>query len=110
MTGLVAINLMNWLVGCCPRAPLRVPPWLTFATSAGEISPSTSIVDGRMSGNPWDPGDMDGRPTVKPVLASRGLDSGAILREGDTALTDWPGNVPVPAGASSHMQDLVGPA
>lgn len=56
-----------------------------------------------MSGNQWDPKDMDGRPTVKVMLASGELDLGAILREGDMALTDWPGNVPVPAGASSHI-------
>jgi pilus assembly protein CpaB len=45
---------------------------------------------------------------VKLVLASRDLDLGAILRERDIALTDWPGNVPVPAGASSLILDFVG--
>ena len=45
---------------------------------------------------------------MKLVLASRDLDLGTILREGDIVLTDWPGKVPVPAGASSNMQDLVG--
>ena len=45
-------------------------------------------------------------PTVKVVLASRDLDLGTVLREGDLVLADWPGEVP--SGASSHPQDVVG--
>jgi pilus assembly protein CpaB len=47
------------------------------------------------------------RATVKLVLASRDLELGTILRDGDTVLADWPGEV-VPAGTSSHTQDFVG--
>jgi pilus assembly protein CpaB len=45
-------------------------------------------------------------PTVKLVLASRDLELGTILREGDLLLADWPGEAPT--GASSHAQDVVG--
>jgi pilus assembly protein CpaB len=45
-------------------------------------------------------------PTVKLVLASRDLELGTILREGDVVLNDWPGEKP--AGASSHTQDVLG--
>jgi pilus assembly protein CpaB len=45
-------------------------------------------------------------PTVKVVLASRDLELGAILREGDVVLADWPGEVP--AGACAHTQDVLG--
>jgi pilus assembly protein CpaB len=45
-------------------------------------------------------------PTVKLVLASRDLELGAILREGDLVLSDWSGDAP--AGASQHAQDFVG--
>jgi pilus assembly protein CpaB len=45
-------------------------------------------------------------PTVKLVLASRDLDLGTILRDGDIMLTDWFGEVP--AGASALTQDFVG--
>jgi pilus assembly protein CpaB len=44
--------------------------------------------------------------TVKLVLASRDLDLGTILRDGDIMLTDWQSEVP--AGTSSHTQDFVG--
>jgi pilus assembly protein CpaB len=47
-------------------------------------------------------------PTVKLVLASRDLELGTIIRDGDLVLTDWPSEVRVPAGASSHAQDFVG--
>jgi pilus assembly protein CpaB len=46
-------------------------------------------------------------PTVKLVLASRDLELGTILRDGDIMLSDWPGEV-VPAGTSFHTQDFVG--
>jgi pilus assembly protein CpaB len=45
-------------------------------------------------------------PTVKLVLASRDLELGTVLREGDLVLSDWPGEAPT--GASSHTQDVVG--
>lgn len=45
-------------------------------------------------------------PTVKLVLASRDLELGTVLREGDLMLSDWPGEAPT--GASSHTQDVVG--
>jgi pilus assembly protein CpaB len=45
-------------------------------------------------------------PTVKLVLASRDLELGTILRDGDLVLTDWPGEAP--AGAAFHTQDVVG--
>jgi len=45
-------------------------------------------------------------PTVKVVLASRDLELGTILREGDVVLADWPGEVA--AGACAHTQDVVG--
>jgi pilus assembly protein CpaB len=44
--------------------------------------------------------------TVKLVLASRDLELGTVLREGDLVLTDWPGEMPT--GASSHPEDFVG--
>ncbi len=45
-------------------------------------------------------------PTVKLVLASRDLELGTILREGDIELKDWPGEMPT--GALQHQQDVVG--
>lgn len=45
-------------------------------------------------------------PTTQIVLASRDLDSGTVLKEGDLQLVDWPGAVP--AGATNKVQDLVG--
>jgi pilus assembly protein CpaB len=44
--------------------------------------------------------------TVKLLLASRDLELGTIVREGDLVLADWPGEVP--AGASLNAQDFVG--
>jgi pilus assembly protein CpaB len=43
--------------------------------------------------------------TMKVVLASRDLEPGTILRDGDVMLTDWPGMVP--ANVFSHTQDVV---
>jgi pilus assembly protein CpaB len=43
--------------------------------------------------------------TIRLVLASRDLEPGTILRDGDVVLTDWPGVVP--ADAFSHTQDVV---
>jgi pilus assembly protein CpaB len=45
-------------------------------------------------------------PTVKLVLASRDLELGTIIRDGDLVLTDWLGEAP--EGTSSHAQDFVG--
>jgi pilus assembly protein CpaB len=45
-------------------------------------------------------------PTVKLVLASRDLELGTILRDGDLVLADWSGDAP--AGASNHITDFVG--
>jgi pilus assembly protein CpaB len=44
--------------------------------------------------------------SVKLALASRDLELGALLREEDVTLADWPG--PVPAGALMRSQDVVG--
>lgn len=44
--------------------------------------------------------------TAKVVLASRDLDLGSIIREGDLVLTDWIGTAPT--GSSPNMQDFVG--
>src|ERR1700682_2735202 len=44
--------------------------------------------------------------SVKLALAARDLELGAVLREEDVALADWPG--PVPMGALIRMQDAVG--
>jgi len=44
--------------------------------------------------------------SVKLALASRDLELGALLREEDVTLADWPG--PVPAGALMRAQDAVG--
>ena len=40
------------------------------------------------------------------VLAMRDLEPGAVLKEEDIKLTDW--NGPIPAGASTRPQDMVG--
>ena len=44
--------------------------------------------------------------TTKVVLASRDLELGSVIREGDLMLTDWLGELP--NGASPHTQDFVG--
>jgi pilus assembly protein CpaB len=44
--------------------------------------------------------------TTQIVLASHDLEVGAVLKEQDVQLADWPG--PSPAGASTKAQDLVG--
>ncbi len=44
--------------------------------------------------------------SVKLGLAAHDLELGMVLREDDIKLEDWPG--PVPAGASTRVQDLVG--
>jgi pilus assembly protein CpaB len=46
--------------------------------------------------------------TVKLVLASRDLELGTIIRDGDLMLKDWPGEAPTTA--YSHIQDVVGRA
>jgi pilus assembly protein CpaB len=49
------------------------------------------------------------KPTAAPVklaLAAHDLEMGAVLREEDITLADWP--AAVPAGAATHLQDLVG--
>jgi pilus assembly protein CpaB len=43
--------------------------------------------------------------SVKLALAARDLELGAVLREEDVALADWPG--PVPMGALLRMQDAM---
>jgi pilus assembly protein CpaB len=45
-------------------------------------------------------------PTTQIVLASRDLELGAVLKEQDVVLADWPGAVPI--GASRKVQDVVG--
>ncbi len=45
-------------------------------------------------------------PMVQIALAAHNLEVGAILREGDIKLADWPGVMP--AGASSRAQDFLG--
>ncbi|PWU09393.1 MAG: Flp pilus assembly protein CpaB [Terriglobia bacterium] len=44
--------------------------------------------------------------SVKLALAARDLELGAVLREEDVTLTDWPG--PMPAGSLLRVQDAVG--
>src|SRR5579872_2994935 len=44
--------------------------------------------------------------TTRIVLATRDLEPGAVLKDPDIQLSDWSG--PVPAGASTRPQDLVG--
>src|SRR5215469_7586538 len=44
--------------------------------------------------------------TTKIVLATRDLEPGTVLKDDDIKLTDWAG--PVPTGASTRSQDLVG--
>ena len=44
--------------------------------------------------------------SVRIAVASRDLELGSVIREGDVTLADWPGAVP--AGASARAQDLVG--
>src|SRR6202171_3858986 len=44
--------------------------------------------------------------SVKLALAARDLELGAVLREEDVALADWPG--PVPRGALIRVQDAMG--
>jgi pilus assembly protein CpaB len=43
---------------------------------------------------------------TRVVLAARDLELGAVLREDDLKLAEWPGAVP--AGATTRIQDLVG--
>jgi pilus assembly protein CpaB len=45
-------------------------------------------------------------PSVQIVLASKDLELGSILKEGDIQLADWAGAVPV--GATNKLQDLIG--
>jgi pilus assembly protein CpaB len=52
------------------------------------------------------PAAKAGPPMTQVVLAAHDLDVGAVLRDGDVKLTDWPGAVP--AGATTHPQDVVG--
>jgi len=44
--------------------------------------------------------------TAKIVLAAHDLEAGAVLRDQDLILTDWPSAIP--GGSSAHVQDLVG--
>jgi len=44
--------------------------------------------------------------TVQIVLATRDVEAGAVLKEDDVKLADWPGAMPT--GAASKMQDVVG--
>ena len=44
--------------------------------------------------------------TVQIAVAAHDLELGAVLKEGDVQLADWPG--PVPVGSSAKPQDLVG--
>lgn len=44
--------------------------------------------------------------TTQIVLASRDLEVGAVLKEQDVTLADWPGSPPV--GASNKPQDIIG--
>jgi pilus assembly protein CpaB len=46
------------------------------------------------------------RTTVRLALATKDLEVGAILRDADVKIEDWPGAVP--AGATARPQDLVG--
>jgi pilus assembly protein CpaB len=43
-------------------------------------------------------------PSVQIVVASRDLETGSILKEGDIQLVDWTG--PVPAGSTNKLADL----
>jgi pilus assembly protein CpaB len=43
-------------------------------------------------------------PSVQVVLASKDLELGTVLKEGDVYLADWSGDLPV--GATNKMQDL----
>jgi pilus assembly protein CpaB len=45
-------------------------------------------------------------PTAQIVLATRDLEVGGVVRDGDVRLADWLGAVP--AGATAHPQDVVG--
>ena len=45
-------------------------------------------------------------PSVQIVVASKDLEVGALLKEGDVQLGDWSGTVPV--GATNKLQDLLG--
>jgi len=45
-------------------------------------------------------------PTVQIVVAAKDLEVGAIIKDGDIQMGDWTG--PVPAGASSKLEDLKG--
>src|SRR5215472_4322138 len=44
--------------------------------------------------------------TTRIVLATRDIEPGTVLKDEDIKLTDWAG--PVPTGASTRPQDLVG--
>ncbi len=52
------------------------------------------------------PAAKAGPPMTQVVLAAHDLEVGAVLRDGDVKLTDWPGAVP--AGATTRPQDVVG--
>jgi pilus assembly protein CpaB len=69
------------------------------------VATGASLTLYRLTSNHAQPARAAG-PTVKLVLASRDLELGTILRDGDIVLTDWPGEVPI--GTSSHTQDYVG--
>ncbi|MBZ5584472.1 MAG: Flp pilus assembly protein CpaB [Acidobacteriia bacterium] len=45
-------------------------------------------------------------PMVQIALATRNLEVGTVLREGDVKLADWPGTAPT--GASARAQDFIG--
>ena len=45
-------------------------------------------------------------PTIKLVLASKDLEVGSVLREGDVVLKDWPGEAP--PNAAALLQDVLG--
>ena len=46
-------------------------------------------------------------PTVQIVLATKDLEVGSVLKEGDIQLGDWAGTTP-PAGATNKLEDLKG--
>jgi pilus assembly protein CpaB len=47
-------------------------------------------------------------PPTKLAFASHDLELGTILRDADVVLKDWPGELPLPPGASFRTQDIVG--
>jgi pilus assembly protein CpaB len=46
-------------------------------------------------------------PPIKLVFATHDLELGTILHDADVVLKDWPGELPLPEGASFHTQDLI---